>query len=66
MVANLKDDVSSWQLNADGSYSRVSTRENFSAHTYFLDNPSLSGRGTALLLSRQPPTLELRRKKEKQ
>lgn len=66
MVVNLKDDVSAWQLGEDGAYTRVPTRENFSAHQYFIDNPSLSGRGSALLLSRQPPTLELARRRKKE
>ncbi len=66
MVANLKDDVSAWQLNSDGSYTRVASREDFSAHRYFMENPSLSGRGKALLLSRQPPTLELARRRRKE
>jgi polyphosphate kinase len=49
MVANLRDTLQSWQLAADGTYQRVAADEDgFSAHTYFLTNPSLSGRGKAL------------------
>jgi polyphosphate kinase len=49
MVANLKDERQTWQLNADGSYRRISNDANaFAAHDYFMTNPSLSGRGKAL------------------
>ncbi len=49
MVANLMDVVQSWQMNSDGSYSRLTCdKDSFSAHTYFMTNPSLSGRGSAL------------------
>jgi polyphosphate kinase len=49
MVANLKDEAQSWVLKSDGSFDRVKVGENaFSCHTYFMTNPSLSGRGSAL------------------
>ena len=51
MVAQLKDQAQSWYMEADGRYVRDSHSEDadaFSAHTYFMTNPSLSGRGRAL------------------
>ncbi len=49
MVANLKDRTNSWVLDGDGQYHRVPhSDDDFSAHTYFMTNPSLSGRGSAL------------------
>jgi polyphosphate kinase len=49
MVINLKDSLQSWELSADGAWTRIAQgRKPVSAHEYFMTNPSLSGRGTAL------------------
>ncbi len=56
MVALLKDQAQSWYMKADGTYTRDSHSEDadaFSAHTYFMTNPSLSGRGRALKIQGQ-------------
>jgi len=58
MVALLKDQAQSWYMKADGTYSRDSHSEDadaFSAHTYFMTNPSLSGRGRALKIQGSGP-----------
>jgi polyphosphate kinase len=60
MIANLKDEAQSWIMQPDGSFKRVAGDEDaFSAHTYFMTNPSLSGRGKALKKDRKAPRLLL-------
>lgn len=59
MVANLNDDQQTWTLSPDGSYHRLEGRRGFSAHTYFMTNPSLSGRGSAISKDGPVPHLEL-------
>jgi polyphosphate kinase len=60
MVANLKDTAQSWLLDGAGTYTRVVPEgEAFSAHTYFMTNPSLSGRGSALSRAQTAPRLVL-------
>ena len=49
MVVNLQDTMQSWELGPDAVYRRVAPGSNpVSAHEYFMTNPSLSGRGSAL------------------
>jgi len=49
MVVNLKDTLQSWELGADATWRRVPPgAKPVSAHDYFMTNPSLSGRGSAL------------------
>ncbi len=49
MAINLKDTLQTWELRADGGWKRVTPgRRPVSAHEYFMVNPSLSGRGSAL------------------
>lgn len=49
MAANLADQVNSWVLQADGSYVRDLDQGGevwFNCHKFFMENPSLSGRGS--------------------
>jgi polyphosphate kinase len=58
MGANLRDQALSWRLDAEGEYERESNDPDaFSAHTYFMTNPSLSGRGSAIDRTRSGPRL---------
>ena len=50
MAANMADIAQSWVMAPDGSFTRPAVPEGqftFSCHRFFMENPSLSGRGTA-------------------
>ena len=50
MAANLADVAQSWIMRPDGSFARDSVPEGqfaFNCHRFFMENPSLSGRGSA-------------------
>ncbi len=50
MAANLADVAQSWIMKPDGSFARETIPEGqfaFNCHRFFMENPSLSGRGSA-------------------
>ncbi|MFN7952582.1 MAG: RNA degradosome polyphosphate kinase [bacterium] len=49
MLANIRDQAQSWTLGSDGTYTRMTAGPGaFSAHSFFMTYPSLSGRGSAV------------------
>ena len=50
MAANMADVAQSWVMTADGTFTREPIPEDtfaFNCHRFFMENPSLSGRGSA-------------------
>ena len=50
MAANMADVAQSWVMAADGSFQRATVEDGafaFNCHRFFMENPSLSGRGSA-------------------
>jgi polyphosphate kinase len=50
MAANMADVAQSWVMKPDGSFDRCAVPEGefaFNCHKFFMENPSLSGRGSA-------------------
>src|SRR6056297_1629819 len=50
MAANMADVAQSWVMAPDGSFNRLAVPEGsfaFNCHRFFMENPSLSGRGSA-------------------
>ena len=50
MAANMADVAQSWIMAPDGSFTRLAVPEGsfaFNCHRFFMENPSLSGRGSA-------------------
>lgn len=60
MIATLKDDLQSWNLRPDGTYVRADIEgDGFCAHDYFMNHPSLSGRGRAVKRGKKAQRLRL-------
>ncbi len=50
MAANMADTAQSWMLDGQGQFVRIpqgDDEQRFSCHRFFMENPSLSGRGSA-------------------
>ena len=57
MLANFKDNTQAWIMQPSGQYIRIRDKKSpISAHSYFMSNPSLSGRGKAIKI-RKPKNL---------
>ncbi len=66
MVMDLKDNLQSWQLGADGNWRSLDGgAKPFSAHEYFMTNPSLSGRGSAAQAQLMPMARPLPRRPDR-
>lgn len=49
MSANLNDEAQTWHMQPDGRYERnLPVGKGFNCHVFFMTNPSLSGRGSAI------------------
>tara|TARA_B100000989_G_C19529882_1_gene469011 strand:- start:2758 stop:4842 length:2085 start_codon:yes stop_codon:yes gene_type:complete len=60
MVAYLNDTKQSWSMSNQGKYFRSASKRQESAHEYFMSNPSLSGRGKALIKNK-PQEIKLQK-----